>query len=183
MSILDGPDGELSGSALDEPTLRKLRRALERAVRGVCPPWLREQREDIVQNALMRVVRILESDEEKRIWAHSYLWKLAFTETAAEIRRRRVRREEPMEPEHLEREPARGDPEQAAASREIGLAIVDCLGGVIESRRRPVLLKLYGFGLTETARLLGLERKRVDNLLYRGLADLRRCLQGKGIRP
>ncbi len=171
------------GGALDDGQLLELRGALVRGVAGVCPAWLADRREDIVQNALIRVVKTLQADEEKRIYADSYLWKVAFTETAKEIRRCRRRREESMELARVETEERGQSPERAVASREIGAAIVDCLKSMIESRRRPVLMHLYGYGLSETARLLARDRKRVDNLLYRGMADLRRCLESKGVRP
>ena len=90
-----------------------------------------------------------------------------------------------MDVELIDRNPDGGaaDPERAAMARQLGRATIDCLGGMVEPRRLTVQLRLCGYGLTEAARALGWSRKRVDNLLYRGLADLRRCLEQKGFRP
>jgi RNA polymerase sigma-70 factor, ECF subfamily len=46
-----------------------------------------------------------------------------------------------------------------------------------------VTLYLQGHTVPETARILGWDAKRAENLVYRGLADLRQCLMGKGHRP
>ena len=66
---------------------------------------------------------------------------------------------------------------------ELGVGIRDCLGGLAEPRRLAVLLHLEGFRAEEASRVLHWDVKRVQNLIYRGLADLRRCLEGKGLVP
>ena len=75
------------------------------------------------------------------------------------------------------------DPEREAASRSIGDAIRDCLLGMVDARRRAVTLHLVGHTVPEIARLLDQRSKQADNLVYRGMADLRRCLSGKGVTP
>ena len=45
------------------------------------------------------------------------------------------------------------------------------------------MMYLDGDGVSEIARRLECPRKRVDNLLYRGLATLRRALTQQGIDP
>jgi RNA polymerase sigma-70 factor (ECF subfamily) len=75
------------------------------------------------------------------------------------------------------------DPEREAASRGIGDAIRDCLGEMVGTRRRAVTLHLIGHTVPEIARLLDRKLKQTDNLVYRGMADLRRCLIGKGVTP
>ena len=44
-----------------------------------------------------------------------------------------------------------------------------------------VTLHLQGHRGAETARLLGWSAKRAENLIYRGLADLRACLEARGM--
>jgi RNA polymerase sigma-70 factor (ECF subfamily) len=46
-----------------------------------------------------------------------------------------------------------------------------------------VTLHLHGHSLVEAARILDWAAKQTENLVYRGLADLRKCLLAKGIRP
>lgn len=177
------PSSTESAAAAD---LAEIRRALGRAVATVCPSWLADQREDIVQAAMLRVLAILERGEEQRVRSSSYLWRVAHSATLDEIRRARRRdAESTVEGEQIDRTTAtdRAGPERRARSREIGRAIQQCLGTLVDPRRHVAVLHLLGYGLTETARVLGWPRKRVDNLLYRGLADLRRCLEGKQVVP
>ena len=50
-------------------------------------------------------------------------------------------------------------------------------------RRLAVTLHLQGHTVPETARILDWAAKQTENLVYRGLADLRECLMAKGLRP
>jgi RNA polymerase sigma-70 factor (ECF subfamily) len=50
-------------------------------------------------------------------------------------------------------------------------------------RRLAVTLYLQGHTVPEAARILDWSGKRTENLVYRGLADLRECLMAKGMRP
>jgi RNA polymerase sigma-70 factor (ECF subfamily) len=168
---------------IDDPT--RLREVLVRAVASVCPRHLASQRDDIVQNALVRVLGILRKGEQNAVRTTSYLWQAAYTATMDEIRRRSRRREVALDdagadgPVHAV-QPARENEEDR---RQVGLEIQDCLGRLAPPRRRAVGLYLFGFGADESARVLGWNVKRAQNLTYRGLADLRRCLEAKGIRP
>ena len=170
---------------LSDEDLTRLRARLARAVSRVCPPWLSAQAEDIVQAALMRVMEIVRDREGNEGLNSSYLWKTAYSATVDEIRRQRRRREVPLEDAAVEATAAspRPDPEEARAGQEIGRELQDCLRRLVEPRRLAVVLHLQGHTGPESARLLGWSEKRVENLIYRGLADLRRCLEEKGLRP
>ena len=50
-------------------------------------------------------------------------------------------------------------------------------------RRLAVTLHLQGHSVPEVGRLMGWSAKKADNLVYRGRADLRECLELRGIRP
>jgi RNA polymerase sigma-70 factor (ECF subfamily) len=50
-------------------------------------------------------------------------------------------------------------------------------------RRLAVTLYLHGHSVPDAARILDWSAKRTENLVYRGLADLRECLLSKGLRP
>jgi RNA polymerase sigma-70 factor (ECF subfamily) len=88
-----------------------------------------------------------------------------------------------LEVERTETHPAAAepDPERNCAGREIGEAIRDCLGRLVRPRRMAVTLDLQGHRVAEVARLLGWSAKKAENLVYRGLADLRGCLKAKGM--
>jgi len=75
------------------------------------------------------------------------------------------------------------DPERRAASGEIAAHIRKCLARLGASRCLAVTLYLQGCSVPETARRLSWPPKRAENLVYRGLSDLRACLVGKGLHP
>jgi RNA polymerase sigma-70 factor (ECF subfamily) len=72
-------------------------------------------------------------------------------------------------------------PDAQHEAREAGRAIRDCLAAMVPARRRAVTLMLQGHSVPQTAGLLGWALKKTENLVYRGLADLRVCLRAKGI--
>jgi RNA polymerase sigma-70 factor (ECF subfamily) len=165
----------------------KLREDLVRAVARLCPGWLSNQRDDLVQTAVMRVMQIVDRDaaggESARPFTASYLYRVAHSALVDEIRRVRRRRESDLDDEDAG--PAaitRQDPERIAASREIGRGIQECLSRMSRERRLAVTLYLQGHSVPETARVLDWPAKRTENMVYRGLADLRECLLTKGMR-
>jgi RNA polymerase sigma-70 factor (ECF subfamily) len=168
-----------------EQDLAQVRAALVRAVRRVCPAWMADCAEDLVQVALLRLVNLHRRGDGMTDFSPYYLKKVAYSVVVEEIRRRRLprRQEVALEEERPETHPAtlQPDPEQLAASGEIGQAIRKCLGRLVRPRRLAVTLHLQGHRGAETARLLGWSAKRAENLIYRGLADLRACLEARGI--
>ena len=167
-----------------EPLADELRAELSRAVRSVCPPWLQDHREDIVQNAVIRVLELLRRSEGNRQLTPSYLWKVAYSAMIDEIRRLHPERQAAMTPAVLEGASFSGaDPERESSGREVGEAIQGCLMQLVRPRRLAVTLYLYGHSVPEAARLLGWGVKRTENLVYRGLADMRGCLKTKGMEP
>jgi len=165
--------------------LTEVREVLRRAVRRVCPRFLEAQQEDIVQAAMLRVVEIASRREHDGIRTASYLWRAAYSATVDEIRRASRRREVPLEGSGVVElgSTSTPDPEREVRGRQIGRAVRECLSTLIRPRRTAVMLHLYGFEGDETRRVLGGNLKQARNLTYRGLADLRRCLEAKGIRP
>jgi len=168
----------------EDATFASVRRKLERAVSAQCPYLEAGERQDIVQAACLRLIKIQRKGEGNREFNASYLWRVAYSALIDEIRRQRRRREAPLEQETLDARVLESEnPENEAASRQIGSAIQGCLLQLVRNRRLAVTLHLQGYGVPEAAQLLGWQRKKTENLVYRGLADLRQCLIGKGIRP
>ena len=160
-----------------------MREELVRAVARVCPPWLAGRSDDLVQVALLRVYEVHRRSEGKAELSSFYLRKAAYSAVVDEIRRLRRRQEVPLEEEKPEAHPAamQPDPERNCAGGEIGRAIRDCLGRLVRPRRLAVTLHLQGYRVAEAARLLGWSAKKAENLVYRGLADLRSCLEARGM--
>ena len=164
----------------DERALENVRRQLSAAVKRICPPWLSASRDDIVQTALIRVYNL--GGENREGFSASYLWKVAFSVTMDEIRRQRRRPEEGLDSvATTDVTQASPDPEERALGRELGRIIRECLGELGEDRRLAVTLHLQGHTVAEASVLLGWPGKRVANLTYRGLEDLRGCLSARGI--
>jgi RNA polymerase sigma-70 factor (ECF subfamily) len=167
----------------------QLHRDLVKAVDRVCPRWMADRADDLVQVALMRVMEIQRKKEGTVEFTAFYLKKAAYSALIDEIRRLRRRQEVSLEggsdeEEAVAYDPAAPDPnpERASAGREVGRAIRDCLGRMVAPRRHAVTLNLQGHSVPEIGKLLGWTPKKAENLVYRGMSDLRGCLGEKGIR-
>jgi RNA polymerase sigma-70 factor, ECF subfamily len=183
-------DDHEQAAAAPEARWTTLRAALFRAVRRQCPRWLSDHAEDLVQAALIKVMASAREREGERALSSFYLYRVAHSALVDEIRRRQRRREVALEVVHSDEQPgesfephAAGDPEQDASLRELGLAVRDCLLRMSRDRRLAVGLHLQGHSVPDAARVLGWAVKRTENLVYRGLADLRECLRAKGHTP
>jgi RNA polymerase sigma-70 factor (ECF subfamily) len=164
--------------------LTDLRRRLSQAVFRVCPGWLSTHAEDIVQTAMLRVLDAAgKRGEGDPDLSSLYVEKAAYSATVDEIRRHRRRREGPAMEENSIQDgaAAQADPETLTASREIAAGIGHCLSGLSSPRRLAVTLHLQGHSVSEVAALMRWRFKKSENLVYRGLADLRRCLATKGL--
>ena len=78
-----------------------MRQVLDRALRKLTPAELTSAREDLRQTALVRVLEV-ESREREGVRTASYLWRVAYSVVADEIRRRRRHFEESVETDRLE---------------------------------------------------------------------------------
>jgi RNA polymerase sigma-70 factor (ECF subfamily) len=163
----------------------RLRADLQRAVNRICPRWLASRSDDLVQVAMMRIMEIQGKSEGNRELTSSYLYRVAYTALVDEIRRWRRRQEVPIEQATVEGRVTSesASPERVYAGREIGRSILDCLAQLGRPRRLAVALYLQGHTVPQASRVLGWSPKRTENLVYRGLADLRTCLASKGVTP
>lgn len=173
-------------SSKDEVRYQALRQTLERAVARSCPAWLASRREDIVQAAMMRVVGRSRDGKSLDEMSSSYLFRVAYTSLVDEIRLQRRRRMEQTDSAHDTETPlpsAGPSPEQRAQSRQLGRAIKACLERLAQTRNIAVSLYLQGCNVPEISGRVGWSRKQAENAVYRGLADMRRCLSDKGVQP
>ena len=168
----------------DNDVMAELSARVRAAVKRGCPPYLGAQAEDIAQNVLIKLLRKFEGTEEKPTFSSIYLLKAAHGETVDEIRRRSRRREQTgMEDAMLERTFEVPDPERVTLARSLGTEIRRCLEGIVPSRRVAVTLHLLGCPVPEVAKRIGCPEKSADNRVYRGLKNLRDCLEAKGFKP
>jgi len=173
---------------VDDQQLSELRHRIHSVVHRVCPGWLRGDVEDVTQNALLKVVEVLrrKGDRNPEL-APSYLWRVAYTCTVDAIRSRREARQREVSMETTTESRARPapepDPERRSAGSEIGRGIEECLERLVRPRRLAAMLYLQGHTAPEIGRLMDWTPAKSNNLVHRGIADLRRCLEGKGLGP
>lgn len=161
---------------------QQLRTLMTRAVARVCPDWLRSQQEDLVQIAMEKIFSLVQRSEGNRTFNTSYLMKIAHSVLVDEIRSQQRRQEVSLD-DMSGPEPALGRQDAPPAAQEwfsLGEALKSCLHRMIATRRQAVSLHLQGHSVAETAQFLGWGYKKAENCVYRGLADLRACLKGKG---
>ncbi len=169
------PVGMRLTTTLPSERWSELHATLTRAVHRLAPAYLRAELDDMVQDGMVRLVN---HDGHAN---NTYVWRVAWSVVQDHRRRRR------RKPEHGEAglryvsDDAPG-PERHAADHEVRGALAECLEAAPASRRDLLTLYLLGHTPGECAELLDVSRKTSENAIYRGLAALRACLEGKGVR-
>jgi len=178
-------NGKGEGSLPTVENIEVIRKRAEAAVRRTCPDWLSRQAEDIVQNVILQFLSADKKSEGKKRYSAIYVEKAVFGATMDQIRHLYRRKEKPVEELDLleQADDRQAGPEKKAAAGEIGSGIRDCLAGLARNRRLAVILYLQGCTVPKAAQHLMWTLKKTENLVYRGLSDLRGCLAGKGIEP
>ena len=165
----------------NELDIARIRRMFQTAVRQACPPAMANDVEDLVQDAMVKLLTMQERGREPGTMTMSYVRKTTYSLIVDAIRYRSRRPEQGTDAgEHAE---SVVDPVSSVADPATGAAIEDCLSRQVDDRRRAVTLSLLGHSIKEVGELLGLKAKNAENLIYRGLAQLRACLSEKGYAP
>ena len=188
------------GSALDDietesrldTLLQRYEGLLRHGIAARCPRSMGLDFDDLLQEARVRVWRVLRSEREIRDLT-SYLYRIAATVAIDAVRRAKSRREDQMNlsPEAFEgpemnavhahpRDP-RILPETEAQGRQLIEMIEQTLSRFPENRRRAVKLHLQGFTTIEIGQLMKWSESKARNLVYRGLDDLRTQLRNQGV--
>ena len=171
----------LSASLTADFDVEQLRIDIVRAVRSICPRWLAQHADDLSQIAVSRILERLRTAEGHLELSQGYLYRTAYSVVVDEIRRRRRLREIPLAPDAL-MQSVEGNPERQTFSREVRDAVTGCLARLAAPRRRAVTLHLMGHSVDEISALLECRYKQAENLVYRGLSDLRACLRRRGVK-
>ena len=161
----------------------EMKRIVQAAVRRALPRTLEDRREDLVSVTLLKVLE--RKNEGVEGVNRSYLYKVAHSVVVDEYRRAQRRKEESLTPSRPEPRSERvsSDPETTVHGRGLRNEIQSCLQNLAETRRRAVTLYLLGHTVPEASKLLDFSPKKTENLVYRGLSDLRGCLKKKGVEP
>lgn len=142
--------------------------------------------DEVVQEVRIRLWHALASREKIEQAPASYVYRTAASAALDLIRRRRARREDPVDtigPSATASVAPLPGPDLTLERRELIDQINRALDALGESRRPVVRMFLAGYHLEEIAQLLGWSGPKTRNLLYRGLADLRELLTEQGVRP
>lgn len=163
----------------------RIQNLLNQISRRICPSWPIEKRQDFVQLALLKVMELEHRRPGQTIWTPIYLSRLVRSLLIDEIRRCSRRPEEQLDETIAEGIPAAEttDPERACLGQELGRALRKGLAALSPARREACLLHLSGYDSREIATRLGWQNKKVENAIYRGLADLRASLATRGFVP
>ena len=165
-----------------ERYLAEIAPLLRRVVAKVCPSSLGIDAAEIEQEVRIRLWRVL-SDERNITPGASYVYRTAATAAIDAVRRVRARREESLEAERIDSHPTNLSTALGGVARRAELK--QMLQRGIErlpiDRRRAVRLHLQGLTTEEVARALRWTEPKARNIVYRGLADLRRALRALGV--
>jgi RNA polymerase sigma factor (sigma-70 family) len=161
---------------------------VRRAIARISPHYLHLHRDEIEQEARIRLWQALRSERNIADPA-SYLYRIAATATIDAVRRVKARRESPLtvvedpdeRPQQLPSVEPADSPERVAVGKEIGDHIRRALAMLPDRRRRAVGLYLQGFTTEEISGLLAWSEPKARNLVYRGLKELRQQLGRQGV--
>lgn len=181
------PDAELSNAL--EAVLERYHATVRRLARQ---RGLDEHEvEEVFQEVRIRLWKALGDPGRIATVKASYVHRTTLS-AALDLIRRRREREDPLEA--LEGRgagpagPTGFSPDSSTPDAELHrgrlrAAMSSALASLPERRRVPVRMHLSGYGILEIAGILGWTEPTARNLLYRGLADLRRELERLGITP
>ena len=144
---------------------------------------------DLCQEVRIRIWHALASGERIADAPASYVYRTAMSAALDMIRRRRARREEPLEDCRDSGNPVLAGTAVAAEcegsleEEELAEKISRVISDLAEPRDVAVRMYLAGYNHREIAALVGWTEAKARNLLYRGLADLRVKLTAVGVGP
>ncbi len=137
--------------------------------------------DDILQEVKMKIWKVL-NDEKKIDNYASYIKKIVNSSVIDHLRK--IRREESVIFLEIQRKIAerrstynKEKIDEKASKKILG----QCVESLLDSRRKAVKLYLLNMTLEEIAEFLSWTPHKTRNLLYRGLNDLKKILQEKGI--
>jgi RNA polymerase sigma factor (sigma-70 family) len=137
--------------------------------------------DDICQEIKIKLWRVLSYDKEIENFP-SYLRKVVNSSVIDMLRK--LKREEGVFRHEKQKKISEMKADylsELSAQEQLREKLAEAVGRLIESRRRAVKLFLLDMTIEEIAAFYGWSRDKTRNLLYRGLADLKRLLREKDI--
>lgn len=174
------PDGDVSsalGDLIDRFDAFIRRTASRHGLSGA-------ELDDVVQDLRVRIWKAFGTSELIRRAKATYMYRAAVSASLDIVRRRRTiaSRAASFDDHRPPQVEARGaGAEDLLAASDLSRVVHESLAMIQESRRAVVRMYLAGYDRFEIAELMGWTEAKARNLLYRGLEDLRRVLQSRGI--
>ena len=159
---------------------KRERSIILRYVTCFCPHWSMDDREDIAQSVLLRVLEQRARNGPLREYSAGYLRAATRSEVIDQVRRKERRRETAIgsaddiggwniqygeDPNSLER---------VVACRRVCEALLRRMTRMRTETRVALGLYMLGHSASQAAEILRCDRKRIENLVYRETAHIRR---------
>lgn len=140
--------------------------------------------DEVMQEVRIRLWRSKKTSGKIRGAPTSYVYRTAHSAALDLLRRRRARRDSPMEggQNGLELADPNPGPDQDAERAEQREQLTQAVEDLSDSRRPVVRMYLAGYSRQEIAELFEWSEAKTRNLLYRGLDDLKAVLSKGGLR-
>jgi RNA polymerase sigma factor (sigma-70 family) len=171
-----------------EETIERFSLLIRSAIRKTCPSIDNSDMDDIEQEVKIAVWKEIRKSEKEIRNLGSYIWRVAYTTTSKVMKRLSEQRralidpqDEALEPEEKFKTSQTELPEIQLQNKELAEIIRESVDSLIDSRRQVVKLYLSGLTADEMTKYFGWSDGKARNLLSRGLADLRKGLEEKGI--
>ena len=172
----------------DQDAFEQLVRAYDQSVLRLAMNLLRSQEDarDVYQEAFLRVYRNLNNFRFDCSF-HTWLYRIVTNLCLDQLRKRKVRKEEPTvvatsegirdRLESVSEERAEGDPQRRLLSGELRLKVKDALGGLTPRERMVFELRHYqGLRLRRIGEMLGTTEEAAKNCLFRATQKMRAAL-------
>jgi RNA polymerase sigma-70 factor (ECF subfamily) len=172
----------------DQDAFEQLVRSYDQGVLRLAMNLLRspEDARDVYQEAFLRVYRNLHTFRFDCSF-HTWLYRIVTNLCLDQLRRRRVRREEPAAAQtgdgpadrmqNLPEERADGDPQRSLLSKELNERIQKVLGSLTPRERTVFELRHYqGLRLKAIGEILGTSEEAAKNCLFRVTQKMRTAL-------
>ncbi|MCJ7582921.1 MAG: sigma-70 family RNA polymerase sigma factor [Candidatus Aminicenantes bacterium] len=160
-----------------EALIEKLYLVIQTSVQSFHPQKLGIDPEDLAQEIRIKLWKIFESDK-KILNYSSYIKRVINSIIIDQIRT--SRRFEKI----IDLEKRRNVQDQGISNVPIRIRqdVILAVNSLIESRRKVVRWFLFGLSVSEIAKILNIDEAKANNLLYRGIKDLRNILESKGVK-
>jgi RNA polymerase sigma factor (sigma-70 family) len=158
------------------------------AIRKTSPSVDQSQMDDIEQEVKIKIWKQILKSEKKILNLGSYIWKVTYTTTCRIMKtvstERKMRWSRGDGLLNIDEKIASGEapsPNHHLENKELMEIVRKSIDSLIESRRSVLKLYLIGMDQVEITEYFGWSEGKVRNLLSRGLEDLRKVLQDKGL--